>query len=72
MRFVQSVCTTIQEQVILIFFLIAIIIIKVSLVLCICIACATEKVTEQEKRGKKSELFAYSHKHDTPLNLVAT
>lgn len=56
----------------LFFFEIAIITIKVSLVLCICIACATEKVTEQKKRGKKSELLAYSHKHDTPLILVAT
>ena len=54
------------------FFEIAIIIIKVSLVLCVCIASVAEKATEQKKRGKKLELLAYSHKHDTPLNLVAT
>lgn len=47
-------------------------IIMICLVLFICITCATEKDTKQRKRGKKSELLTYSHKHDTSLNLVAT
>lgn len=41
------------------FFEMAIIIIKVFWGLYIFIACATEKVAEQKKRGKKLELLAF-------------